>query len=579
MPTRPLHILLLCHFEAGSASTIIEHIHAFPKFSQHRYYVLSNLGHLPKWLDLSRFDGVIVHYSLIACYENYLSSDARRRIREFDGFKAVFVQDDYRWINNTVEALAYMRVNALFPLAGPDIIDQVYSPARLPGVHRETVLTGYVPEEFNGRAVKPLDERPIDVGYRARKVPMWIGSHTLQKWQIADRFLADAPRFGLKVDISYREEDRIYGDAWIDFVSNCKAVLGTESGASVCDFTGDIQRNVEAHLAQHPTATFEELRDLYFKDQDGRIMMNVISPRVFEAACLRTLMIMYEGYYSGIPVPWRHYVPLKRDHSNMEEVVAVLRDTGRAQQIVDAAYAEIALNPAYTFRAMVQRVDQVIEATYVPSGGRLGYSDAEFGWRTGSTLHDLTRYATLSSTLQFEAGHDLSVVTVSDADRPSALSAPRQPPPHSLEVRLTYAMEVAALHIVWDSPFTAATSGRVVTFRNGERLAETTFGRDDGSFYTRVSRPSPFHKADRVVLTFDGYVQGEQLRVHDVRLECGRLPLVEVVRLFRERMGLLFLYRVGHLWMKLPSRARALLKRLVRGTYDAIFGRNVTRSD
>ena len=573
MSSRPLHILLLCHFEANTASTIVEHIHAFPKFSRHRYYVLSNLGHLPKWLDLSRFDGVIVHYSLIACYEHYLSSDARQRIREFDGFKAVFVQDDYRWINDTVDALAAMRITALFPLAGPDIIDQVYSPARLPGVHRETVLTGYVPEELNSRIVKPLAERPIDVGYRARKVPMWIGSHTLQKWQIADRFLADAPRFGLNVDISYREEDRIYGDAWIDFVANCKAVLGTESGASVCDFTGEIQRNVEAHLLRYPSSTFEELRERYFKDEDGRIMMNVISPRVFEAACLRTLMIMYEGHYSGIPVPWRHYVPLKRDHSNMDEVVSILRDDTRAQQIVDTAYAEIARNPAYTFRAMVQRVDEVIAATHRPTGERLGYSEAEFGWRTGSSLHDLTRYAVLSSTLQFDDRHALSGVTVSDADRGPAISRPGQPPPHTLEVRLTPPFEVAAIHLVWDSPAAAATSGRAVTFRNGRMVGESAFASDDGGLYTRIVVPAPLAEADRVVLKFDNYVVGDQLRLHDLRVECGRLPMVERVRLLRQRMGLLFLYRVGHWWMKLPTPVRLVLRRSVRATHDAIFGR------
>jgi hypothetical protein len=573
MPSRPLHILLLCHFEATTASTIVEHIQAFPRFSRHRYYVLSNLGGLPAWLDLSRFDGVIVHYSLIASYENYLSSDARRRIRDFDGFKAVFVQDDYRWINHTVTALASMRINALFPLAGPDIIDQVYSPALLPGVHRETVLTGYVPEELNTRPVKPLAERPIDVGYRARKVPMWIGSHTLQKWQIADKFLADAPRFGLKVDISYREEDRIYGDAWIDFVSNCKAVLGTESGASVCDFTGEIQRNVEAHLERQPTATFEELRNLYFKDEDGRIMMNVISPRVFEAACLRTLMIMYEGYYSGIAVPWRHYVPLKRDHSNMAEVVAVLRDHARAQQIVDTAYAEIALNPAYTFRAMVHRVDEVIAMTYQPAGNRLGYSDAEFAWRTGSTLHDLTSYVSASSTLQFERGRALARVTISDADRPSAISAPNQPPPHSIELQISHAMEVAALHVVWDATEAAATSGRVATFRQARRLAESTFTQEEGSLYTRIALPPPLETADRVVVTFDGYVRGEQLRLHDLRLECGRLPVVERVRLFRRRAGVLVLHHASRLWMKLPLPMRMALRRSVRATHDAIFGR------
>ena len=53
--------------------------------------------------------------------------------------------------------------------------------------------------------------------------------------------------------------------------------------------------------------------------------MNVISPRCFEAAALRTLMVMYEGEYAGILEAGRHYVELKRDHSNIDEVVSAIR--------------------------------------------------------------------------------------------------------------------------------------------------------------------------------------------------------------------------------------------------------------
>jgi len=170
---------------------------------------------------------------------------------------------------------------------------------------------------------------------------------------------------------------------WIRFTTSCKAMLGTESGASVCDFTGRIQRNVEAHVARDPNVDFETLRRLYFEKEDGRIMMNVISPRCFEAAALRTLMILYEGHYSGVLQPWRHYVPLQRDHGNMAEVARVLRDPARAQEIVDRAFREVAQNPAYTFKAMVGLVDRVMSEGFDP-GMRArapGYSQAGFVWR------------------------------------------------------------------------------------------------------------------------------------------------------------------------------------------------------
>jgi hypothetical protein len=362
-PTRnPMRILLLCDCPEGVAGTIIDHVRSFTNLSRHHYVVQSGRGNLLADIDLSAFDGIVIHYSLVACYDSYLAPETRRKIRTFQGYKAAFVQDDYRFINATVATLHYMQIHALFALAGPDIIDQVYAPDKLPDVHKVTVLTGYVPDTLIGIPVPTYDARPMDVCYRARKLPAWIGSHTLQKWQIADKFTADAARYGLNVDISYREEDRIYGEAWTAFMTNTKAVLGTESGASICDFTGEIQRNVERHTQLHPKASFEELRDLYFKNEDGRIMMNVISPRCFEAAALRTLMIMYEGDYSGIMKPWKHYVPLKFDHSNMEEVVAIVRDSSRAQAIIESAYDDLIASGRYSYHSMMTTIDQAMQA-------------------------------------------------------------------------------------------------------------------------------------------------------------------------------------------------------------------------
>ncbi|HLO76067.1 MAG TPA: hypothetical protein VK196_06380 [Magnetospirillum sp.] len=364
---RPLRIALLCDFHKGVAGTILDHIQGIGAHSRHTVTPINFRGDLPRGLDLARFDGVIIHYSLVACHDSYLSPASRVAIRRFPGLKIAFVQDDYRFIDATVDALAAMKIDILFGLAPPDIIDAVYSPARLPGVRRETVLAGYVPERLLDLEVPPFADRPLDVGYRARKLPAWLGSHAQEKWIIADRFLRDAPAYGLLCNISCRESDRLYGEAWIRFLTNCKAVLGSESGSGVCDFSGAIQQAVEAHQQRQPDTPFEVLRELYFKAEDGRLMMNVVSPRCFEAAALRTLMILYEGHYSGRLQPWRHYVPLRRDHSNMDEVAAILRDPARAQAIVDRAYHEVARNPDNWFRAMVAQMDRAIDDTASPA--------------------------------------------------------------------------------------------------------------------------------------------------------------------------------------------------------------------
>ena len=221
-----LTIALLCDYSLNRAGTILDHIIGIRNLSRHNVTVVDFRGQLPRSANLDRFDGLIIHYSLVACYDSYISPLARISIRNFQGVKVAFVQDDYRFINDTVEAMAAMRINALLGLAGQDIIDDVYSPEKLPGVRRETVLAGYVPEHLSKIEVQKYEDRPIDVGYRARKLPAWLGSHGQEKWIIADKFIKSMNRYDLEYDISWRESDRIYGDKWLEFVSNCKAMVG-----------------------------------------------------------------------------------------------------------------------------------------------------------------------------------------------------------------------------------------------------------------------------------------------------------------------------------------------------------------
>jgi hypothetical protein len=209
--------------------------------------------------------------------------------------------------------------------------------------------------------VAPYDDRAVDVAYRGRRLPAWLGSLAREKVLIADRFLADAPAYGLSTDISTSEEDRLYGEAWIDFISSSKATLGVESGASVFDFDGSIERAITGYLSAHPDATFEELHRRFLADVDGRIRLNQISPRCFEAAALGTLMVLYPGEYSGILQPGRHYVPLEKDHSNMAEVASAIRDRSTWERITSQAREEVALNPRYSFQAMVQTVDDGLD--------------------------------------------------------------------------------------------------------------------------------------------------------------------------------------------------------------------------
>ncbi len=391
---RSLKVLLIARL-AERAGTIREHIDALAHSSLHHVVVVDNAA--AHRVDFAAFDAITLHYSLVIASPRYIPDRLRVKISGFRGLKLLFIQDEYRWIDATAESIRELGIGVVFSLIDPKVVRQVYHHPFLADVRFEHTLTGFVPTRLVAHQVPSYEHRRVDVGYRARKVPAWIGSLGLQKWQIADAFAADAQRFGLKLDISTHEEDRLYGRRWVAFLANCKACLGTESGASVLDFTDQVRHNVEAYLDRHPNAEFDELRDRFFADVDRQVVMNVISPRCFEAAALRTLMVMYPGEYGGILEPGRHYVQLAVDHSNIDEVVDIIRSPARAHAITDVAYREIACSDSFSYAALTRHLDRVIcEEGYrvraqvqhreLGFGTRLTQKTAEIGGRLRSRV-------------------------------------------------------------------------------------------------------------------------------------------------------------------------------------------------
>ncbi len=354
-------ILLLCADAARHVGTVSDHIEAFRRFSRHHVVILDSVIASRMDIDLSMFDAVVFHYSIVISMPNYLPRNFFEKIAAFSGPKILFIQDEFRWVNRTMDAAEHLGISVLFTVVNGDVVRKIYRNPYFDKVRFEETLTGFVPEELIHRETPAYQDRSIDVSYRARKLPGWCGSFALQKWQIGERFLKDAPSYGLKCDIATTETSRIYGERWIDFIANSRAVLGTESGSSFVDYTGDIYDKVDAYQAANPNAAFDEVREKFLEGRDGETIIHVISPRCFEAASLRSLMIMYPGDYSGVLQEWRHYVPLASDHSNMAEVVGVLRDSARAGEIIDNAYEEISRSDAWTYRAFVARFDRVID--------------------------------------------------------------------------------------------------------------------------------------------------------------------------------------------------------------------------
>lgn len=369
------------------AATVTEYLDALLKYSEHNVHEISMLHNFPARIDLNRFDVVISHYSLSIgpLLKHYFGEDLIEKLRNFRGLKAAFLQDEYREIKTYWKHINELGINVLFSCVPDDEVPKVYPADKVPNLKVINVLTGYVPEALLKREVAPVAKRTIDVGYRTRKMWYWLGALAYEKWFISEEFKrrAKAEPLGLNLDLSTREHERLYGEAWTNFVASCRTVIGVESGASIIDFDGQLERRVDQYVSEHPQATFEEVSELFLKDYEGSLRLHQISPRCFEAAALRTPMILFDGEYSKVLEPGRHFIVLKKDFSNFEEVIAKIKDHKYLQEMADLTYKEVALNPKWSYRDFIGIIDKTINqevASLVTTRSKNPYSSQEFKW-------------------------------------------------------------------------------------------------------------------------------------------------------------------------------------------------------
>src|SRR5262249_12598804 len=148
----------------------------------------------------------------------------------------------------------------------------------------------------------------------------------------------------LRVDIPGGWEDRITGPAWLDFLASSRIVLGSESGSCLFDFDGSVDRWCQDYTVRNgrldPASEdfYRTAYDEFLHSHEGNVDNATVLPRHFEAAATRSLELLYEGRYAGIFEPYRHFLPLKCDLSNLGELLDLARDERRVREITDAAF-------------------------------------------------------------------------------------------------------------------------------------------------------------------------------------------------------------------------------------------------
>lgn len=365
-----LNILYLYSRHLTYCSAVKDYVSAFGRHSRNKVFC-RDVSFDTTCLDLEHFDVVIVGY----CVSEQLRHLSRRlmdAIRDFKGYKLVIVQDEYYNSHLNHEEFVHMRINAVVTTI-PNSADRrvAYYGEELAHLEFVPALTGYVTEEMQRREQWiPFSERKWMIGYRGRSLPYIFGDLTREKWLIGARMKEICAAKGVPANIAVDDDSRLYGAAWTDFIRNCRGTLGTESGSNVFDFDRKASRGIKAYLAEHSDADYQTVHDLFLKDIDGKIRMNQISPRIFEAIAHGSALVLFRGEYSGVVEADKHYIPLEKDFSNVDEVLSKLEDMSLLTQMTERAYADVIASGRYTFEAYVRRIDEFLEERVSPGGWR-----------------------------------------------------------------------------------------------------------------------------------------------------------------------------------------------------------------
>jgi hypothetical protein len=128
-----------------------------------------------------------------------------------------------------------------------------------------------------------------------------------------------------------------------------------------------------------------------------------ISPRLFESAMAGTCQILQRDNYLGVLEPWRDYLPLEADLSNIDEITHAMRDLERCQEIVTHARVALVDSRVFDYARLVETATAgLLEASgtrqndWKSLASHLDASEKIFV-TAGAELHDAVQHLVLEN--------------------------------------------------------------------------------------------------------------------------------------------------------------------------------------
>ena len=338
-------------------STYDSHLNCIKRVAGNDYFYLNSAWPAaPRYLKRLNPDLVIFHYTFLAVRQ--IPAEFEKHCERI-GFlkdvpcrKALVPHDEHAHADLLCSLSRDFGVTHIFSPASESVWPKIYRELDLDAITFRTVLTGYIDEATVAKYAVAADapaDRPIDVGYRSWSIQPSYGRHGLLKREIGRAFSERAPGFGLVPDISSDFRDAFFGESWFDFLLRCKYTIGVEGGTSILDFDGGYSECGKAYLRTNPNASFEEVEAACFPGVDGHFDYFLLGPRHLEAVLTKTCQVLIEGAYGGTLEAGTHYIPLKKDFSNLDDVLLTMKRDDLRGEMVERAYEDVIRSHKWTY--------------------------------------------------------------------------------------------------------------------------------------------------------------------------------------------------------------------------------------
>jgi hypothetical protein len=290
---------------------------------------INNLIHLSKCLfAIRRYDLIVVSHAAAGDDMAILSRVGyflhRRRCK-----LVVFIGNEYDILDEKIAFLCNTEADYVCSQLPIEAASDLYAECG----NTQVVEMPHALNPRNYHAISGI-ERTTDIGFVGDIYWPFVGDR--ERTDLVEWFERKGAESGLHCDI---RKQRISRERWNQFLNGCKAIIGAESGTYYLNDRGRLLTKARAYnLFENREASFAEIFERFYRGQRRELSGKSISSRHFEPVGTKTCQLLLEGHYNGIFRPDEHYIPIKRDLSDVREAIAKFRDISYRRRIVEKAY-------------------------------------------------------------------------------------------------------------------------------------------------------------------------------------------------------------------------------------------------